>query len=296
MIAALRSSWAGVLAARVAARVAAWAARLSRPKGAARIWPTIALRPKPWLAATTLCAVAAILAMPTIDAAAITQARELPKSVIAAFRFYTDFGKSGWFLWPLGIALILIAAVPNERLTRWSRGLTAALAVRLGFLFVAIGLPSLVGTIAKRIVGRARPFVGGAADPYLYSVMAFDVRYASFPSGHTTTAFAAAIAISALWPRARYVMWAYALLMAVSRVVVTAHHPSDTVAGALLGIVGAMLVRQWFAVRGLGFAIEPTGAVRPRPFPSWTRLARAGREIVARMSGAVTARRDQLAE
>ena len=50
--------------------IAAWAARLSRPKGAARIWPTIALRPKPWLAATTLCAVAAILAMPTIDAAA----------------------------------------------------------------------------------------------------------------------------------------------------------------------------------------------------------------------------------
>lgn len=296
MVAALRSSRAGVLVSRMAGRIAAWAERLARPNGEARIWRTIALRPRPWLAATAFCAVAAILSMPTIDAAAIIHARELPKSVISTFRFYTDFGKSGWFLWPLGMALILIAAVPHERLTRWSRGVMAAVAVRLGFLFVAIGLPSLVGTILKRIVGRARPFVGGGADPYLYSVMAFDVRYASLPSGHTTTAFAAAIAISALWPRARYVMWTYALLMAVSRVVVTAHHPSDTVAGALLGILGAMLVRQWFAVRGLGFAIDETGAMRARPFPSWARMARAGREIIARAAGTAPARRDQLAQ
>jgi membrane-associated phospholipid phosphatase len=39
-----------------------------------------------------------------------------------------------------------------------------------------------------------------------------------------------------------------------SRVVVLAHHPSDVVAGALVGTVGAALVRRWFAARRLVFS------------------------------------------
>ena len=69
------------------------------------------------------------------------------------------------------------------------------------------------------------------------------VEYASLPSGHATTAFAAAVAVGALWPRTRPVMWAYALVIAVSRVVLTAHHPSDVLAGALVGALGALLVQ-----------------------------------------------------
>ena len=65
-------------------------------------------------------------------------------------------------------------------------------------------------------------------------------------------AFAVAVAFGALWPRARPLLWAYAVLIAVSRVVVTAHHPSDVLAGALVGAFGALLVRDWFAARRLG--------------------------------------------
>jgi undecaprenyl-diphosphatase len=42
-----------------------------------------------------------------------------------------------------------------------------------------------------------------------------------------------------------------------------AHYPSDVVAGALIGVVGAMVVRYWFAARRLGFAIRPEGAIVP---------------------------------
>ena len=76
--------------------------------------------------------------------------------------------------------------------------------------------------------------------------------YAAFPSGHATTAFAAAIAIGALWPKLRPVMWVYAVAIAVSRVIVTAHHPSDVIAGAIVGTIGALLVRNWYASRRLG--------------------------------------------
>lgn len=252
---------------------------------------SIVRRRAPWIVALLSCVALALVFMPTIDAPSIIAARKLPPDVIAAFRFYTDFGKSAWFLWPLGIALIFIAISPHEGLSRWGRGMTAAIAVRFGFLFLAIGLPSLFGTIIKRIIGRARPFVGGAADPYLYSVMAFDVRYASFPSGHATTAFAAAIAISALWPRTRAVMWTYAILMAVSRVVVTAHHPSDVVAGALVGIIGAMLMRQWFALRGLGFSMDTGGAIALRPTPSLRRIRDSFRQLLGQWFRAMPQRR-----
>ena len=42
---------------------------------------------------------------------------------------------------------------------RFSRGVLAAWAVRLGFVFTAIALPGLFVTIVKRLIGRARPFV-----------------------------------------------------------------------------------------------------------------------------------------
>ena len=107
------------------------------------------------------------------------------------------------------------------------------------------------------------------------------MEYASLPSGHATTAFAAAVAIGALWPRTRPLMWAYALIIAVSRVVLTAHHPSDVLAGALVGALGALLVRDWFAARRLGFARRPDGRIRPLPGPSFRRIKRVARQLVA---------------
>ena len=46
-----------------------------------------------------------------------------------------------------------------------------------------------------------------------------------------------------------------------------AHHPSDVVAGALIGVIGAMLVRYWFAARGLLFTIGDHGKILPPAAP-----------------------------
>ena len=48
-----------------------------------------------------------------------------------------------------------------------------------------------------------------------------------------------------------------------SRLVLLAHHPSDVAGGALVGIVGAMAVRYWFAARHLGFDIREGGEIVP---------------------------------
>jgi membrane-associated phospholipid phosphatase len=53
-----------------------------------------------------------------------------------------------------------------------------------------------------------------------------------------------------------------------------AHHPSDVVAGAVIGLAGAMLVRYWFAARRLGFVIGEGGTITPRKPRAAKRVAR----------------------
>ena len=105
-------------------------------------------------------------------------------------------------------------------------------------MFTAIALPGLFVTIVKRLIGRARPLVDGN-DAFAYLPFGWKVDYASLPSGHATTAFAALVAIGAIFPQARALMWIYAVLIALSRVVLTAHYPSDVMAGAFVGAAGA---------------------------------------------------------
>jgi undecaprenyl-diphosphatase len=89
------------------------------------------------------------------------------------------------------------------------------------------------------------------------------------------------VAFGTLWPRARTILWIYALLIAASRVAVTAHYPSDVLAGALVGVAGAWLVRRWFALRGLAFSIAPDGAVRQKQGPSLRRIKAVARALLA---------------
>jgi membrane-associated phospholipid phosphatase len=221
------------------------------------------------------------VAMVFADAPLAAASKQLPGWVHAAFAFMTDFGKSGWFLWPTGIALAAIAAVTSPALAPLSRLVLAAIAVRIGFLFVAIAAPSLFATIIKRLIGRARPFVGAEVDPFLYWPSVWRAAYASMPSGHATTAFAAAIAVGLLWPRLRSVMLIYAFIIAVSRVVLDAHYLSDVIAGAFVGTIGALIVRDWFARRHLGFVVDTHGVTHALPGPSWARIKRVARSLIA---------------
>jgi len=216
-----------------------------------------------------------------VDAPAVTAALRAPSWLIEMFDFTTEFGKSVWFLVPIALLLAAIALLATPALPRMSRGVLAALAVRFGFLFLAIGLPGLVFTVGKRLVGRARPFVEGSANPLIYRPLGWNVEYASLPSGHAIDAFAVAMAIGALWPRARFVLWTYAVLIAVSRVVLRAHFPSDVMVGAVVGVIGVLLVRDWYAARGLAFVLCADGTVRPWPGPSFARIKRVARQLIA---------------
>lgn len=178
------------------------------------------------------------------------------------FRVLTAFGKDTYVLSFLAILLLGVALV-TPALHEPARETLLRIGLRLQFLLLAVSVPLVAGEFLKWVVGRGRPFVGGQANAFNFVHFATTEAYSSFPSAHVITAFALAFAVAAIWPRLRVVMMAYALVIAFTRLVLLAHHPSDVVAGAAIGIIGAMCVRYWFAARGLGFAVNLGGAISP---------------------------------
>jgi membrane-associated phospholipid phosphatase len=211
--------------------------------------------------------VAIVVLMLAVDVPVISMMPPRGTPELWPVRMFTDFAKSGYVLSALGAALAIVLAIVPA-LTGARRARLAALQIRIAFVWLAVAVPNLVGELIKGMLGRGRPFVGGSANAFNFSPLAWREPFASLPSAHAITAVALAFAVAALWPRTRYAMAAYALLIGASRTVLLAHHPSDVVAGALLGVVGAMVVRQWFAVRRLGFVIRDDGRIDPLSGPS----------------------------
>jgi membrane-associated phospholipid phosphatase len=227
-----------------------------------------------WLSAGLAAAI--VVLMYAIDAWEIAQMPKRGTPSLWWLRILTDFGKDEYVLTVLAVLLVAIAIV-SPALRGVRRALLLGLGTRLQFIFFAVAFSNLVTEILKYCIGRGRPFVGGEANAFHFSHFAGNPAYYSFPSGHATTAFALALAVSAVWPQTRVAMAIYALIIAVSRLVLLAHHPSDVVAGAMVGIVGTVLVRYWFAARRLGFAIQCDGSIVSLVGPSSGRLKRVAR-------------------
>jgi undecaprenyl-diphosphatase len=91
----------------------------------------------------------------------------------------------------------------------------------------------LLAELGKVIVHRHRPFehqLGPASSTH------------SFPSGHTATSFACATVLSAFAPRCRVPFFVLAALIGFSRVYNAMHYPTDVLAGAVLGVLTALLL------------------------------------------------------
>jgi undecaprenyl-diphosphatase len=259
----------------VANVTAALTTPLRRPRGAwtARLVPAWR-RYAPYLPPLAAFVVAAMV---WLDAPVMRAAAQLPRGFLDFVNEISDFGRGAWPLTPLGILLIAGTVLLLPSLRHMTRGALAAATVKVGYMFVAIGLTGLADTIIKRIIGRVRPSDLGA---FAYEPLSWRSEYASFPSGHTANVFATLVAVGLIFPRARPALWVYALVIAASRVIGSAHFVSDVIAGAAFGAFGAIVIRDWFAARRLGFTIGSDGRVRVMPGPSFRRLKKVARALL----------------
>lgn len=160
----------------------------------------------------------------------------LTQSEKSIFLFITQFGESTFYLIGFAVAGLLFHFYWKHPL--WTN--------RSFFLFTAIAVSGIVTDLIKIIAGRYRPSELFEKGLYGFDFFHLDRALTSFPSGHTTTAFALAAAIGYLWPRYRTLGWIFAISVGISRIAITAHYPSDVIGGAVVGLLCVyILIHYW---------------------------------------------------
>jgi membrane-associated phospholipid phosphatase len=158
--------------------------------------------------------------------------QNLNPAFIQIFQWITEFGKSTGYL--VGFAALFVFFKFFRR-----RPLAAN---RASFLFAAVALSGLATDLIKPLVGRLRPKLLFEADLYGFDPFRIGYEYNSFPSGHATTVFALAAALTLFFPRWRLPLAGFAAVVGLSRIVVGAHYLSDVLAGAYVGVMAVFLL------------------------------------------------------
>lgn len=133
---------------------------------------------------------------------------------------------------PFWIALALVMCLAEGR---------AALPALLHLSIVAAVCFSLYKVLKNR-TARPRPFAAEAG----LRLTVDPLDEFSFPSGHTLYAVAFTLVLAAHYPLVFWFVLPFTLLVAMSRVVLGLHYPSDVLMGAVLGAVVALTVL-WLA-------------------------------------------------
>lgn len=106
----------------------------------------------------------------------------------------------------------------------------------------AVGLTLLITALIAFFVQRARPFLADFEIGTITRLIPIPYN-TSFPSGHTGTAVAMALAIFSVHKRLGILALFMALLVAVGRIAVGVHYPTDILGGFLVGSSAFVAVR-----------------------------------------------------
>jgi len=198
------------------------------------------------------------------DALSVIWVRGLPGPIISFFQWLTDFGKSGWLLLPTGLLGLLLMLSDWRAVNRRVAAAWTEVGLIVGYAFMSIGGAGILMNVLKQLVGRGRPVVFDRDGAFSLVPFQFDYAQASFPSGHATTMGALAVVIATVAPRLRWPALVICAIVASSRVFVSAHYPSDVVAGFLLGAALTWFFALALEEAGLVFALKPDGTIKTR--------------------------------
>lgn len=190
-----------------------------------------------------------------VDPVVRDYARSLDPTVVRALRLATEFGNSAW---PLGIGLALLAcvALARRRIPEDPSGPLARLRSTLMFMIASVAVSGILANVAKNVIGRARPSAMPDIGVLEFFPLALIPSWASFPSGHATTATACAVALALSCPRHAWAWISVGGMAALSRPFLAVHWMSDALAGMALGTVVTLALRKAMLARGHRFGVD----------------------------------------
>ncbi len=199
-----------------------------------------------------------------IDPLVLGVVREFDTGTRNFFRTLTYLGKSSWILVLSGALILLFTWLGAKQARRRNNAAYRYAQQLLLFLFSTVALSGLGVSLLKNVLGRARPKFFDELGPVEFQPFTFDYEFASFPSGHATTAGALAGVLAIVWPRARVPLFIAGAWIASTRFLIGAHYFSDSVAGCAIGVASAYFLRYRLARRDWLFRKHEDGSIRLR--------------------------------
>ncbi len=145
-------------------------------------------------------------------------------------KFISFLGNGGWFYILIGLIMILFIK-RNPNIGKW--GIILLVSLAISAIIVNIGI--------KPYFARIRPF-----DRLMLDIIINKPSDYSFPSGHTTAAFGAAVVFLYMNKKIGFFMIIFAILMGISRMYLLVHFPSDVICGAIIGSITSIIVCKIF--------------------------------------------------
>ena len=196
-------------------------------------WWEALCRPSPglkrfaWL--TLGCGLGFLIAYRWIDIPLASALQTIDPVTHAIFGFITKLGEGGVYLVPLA-GLMVWTWRKRERL--WT--------LRAAFVFVTIAVPGILADIMKPVFARARPVLFFREHAFGFTWGSPHANAWSFPSGHSVTVAALAVALYAIYPPAWPAYALLALVVMASRIILDQHYLSDVIAGFYIGVAFAV--------------------------------------------------------
>jgi undecaprenyl-diphosphatase len=158
------------------------------------------------------------------------------------------------WLWIALVALLMMRQLARSDSTAQGSGqhrtITKAVAFFCLYMALIYGVNAGVYNGLKQLFHRSRPFVQQTVMLRVSSKTALSLRHdSSFPSGHACNAFMVAAFLAQRFRRKRYGLYGLATLVALSRIYLGVHYPSDVLVGAGLGLSITWLVLSFRPLR-----------------------------------------------
>ncbi|MEZ5791189.1 MAG: phosphatase PAP2 family protein [Nitratireductor sp.] len=188
------------------------------------------------------------------------------------FKFITRFGESAWVLYVTGIGLVGATVLTANRFRGKGRFLWHRLVLNAYYIFTTVAFSGLLANLLKNLIGRARPKFTEVGHVWQSIPFHDSYKFASFPSGHATTAGALAMGLALLFPRARVFFLLAGVWVAISRPALGVHFPSDVLAGFAFGAAFSWFYARAFARTRLLFEFDGRWGLKLRGAPGFARL------------------------